>query len=109
MYDEFSEKQYPDTTLPLSKVPAKGVLANKKFHVDKREPWGKEIDDLVHDTLSIYFFAEHTFQDSSWEVVSSEYSVLLRYDLSLNDLERINYIIPYPSNETMKGIRMFVD
>lgn len=106
-YDKFSEIQYPDTTLPIQKPDATILGIGAKFYIDKREPWSNEINELPADTLSIFFFDKTVFEDSSWTEITNNYLVLKRYDLSLQDLERLNFNVPYPPDETMEGIQMY--
>ena len=54
-----------------------------------------------------YLFSRDTLETVSWEEVVKEYKVLARYDLTLEDLERLNWTIYYPPNEKMKGIKMY--
>lgn len=106
-YDKFSEIQYPDTTLPAQKPNVIILGPDGKFFIDKREPWSEEINDLAADTLSIFFFEKTSFEDSSWTKIRDNYMVLRRYDLSLQDLERIDFDVTYPPDETMEGIQMY--
>ena len=63
--------------------------------------------DLPDKVLMIYFFSYDTIAIVSWEEVVKEYKVLARYDLTLEDLERLNWTIYYPPNEKMKEIKMY--
>ena len=106
-YDEFSEIQYPDTILP-STNPGPTILGSgARFYIRDRKPWPELINELSSDTLSIFFFADNIYEDSSWSAISNQYLILKRYDLSIDDLERINFKVPYPPDETMEGIQMY--
>ena len=39
--------------------------------------------------------------------VRKGYKVLARYDLSLEDLERLNFELSYPPDNRMQGIKMY--
>jgi len=41
------------------------------------------------------------------ETIREEYKVLKRYDLSIEDIQLLNYEIPYPPTEVMRGMRMY--
>lgn len=106
-YDKFSEIQYPDTTLPASKPHAVLLGPGANFFMDKREPWSEEINELSADTLTLVFFDKFVYEDSSWADIKNHYLVIKRYDLSLQDLERLDFDVPYPPNETMEGMQMY--
>jgi len=106
-YDEFSEIQYPDTVLPSTNPGPTKLGSGARFYIRDREPWAELINELSSDTLSIFFFADNTYEDSSWSAISNQYLILKRYDLSIEDLERINFKVPYPPDETMEGIQMY--
>lgn len=59
------------------------------------------------DTVSIYFFEAETADNIPWENIKKEYKVLKRYDLSLRDIQLLNYEIPYPPTSVMKDMRMY--
>jgi hypothetical protein len=48
------------------------------------------------DTLSVYIFDAQVLETTPWDTVKANYLVLKRYDLSLDDLNRLNWIITYP-------------
>jgi hypothetical protein len=48
-------------------------------------------------TLMIYVFDAKVLEENSWETVKTNYIVLKRYDLSLADLESLNWSIIYES------------
>ncbi|NEN25809.1 hypothetical protein G3O08_20170 [Cryomorpha ignava] len=106
-YDKFSEIQYPDTTLPIQKPNATILGHGAKFFIDKREPWSEEIDELPADTISFFFFDKAVFEDSLWTEIKNDYLILKRYDLSLQDLENLDFNIPYPPVETMEGMQIY--
>lgn len=106
-YDKFSEAQYPDTTLPNQKPNAILLGPDAMFYIDKREPWAEEFNELPAETLSVFFFDKTVYEDSSWADIKNGYMVLKRYDLSLQDLERLDFDVPYPPNETMEGMQIF--
>lgn len=48
------------------------------------------------DTLAFYVFDAQVIETTPWDTVKAKYLVLKRYDLSLDDLQRMNWIITYP-------------
>jgi hypothetical protein len=48
------------------------------------------------DTLSVFIFSKYVLMNYQWDIVKSKYMILKRYDLGLNDLEKLNWIVTYP-------------
>lgn len=48
------------------------------------------------DTLAFYVFDAKVLETTSWDTIKSKYLVLKRYDLSFDDLEKLNWTITYP-------------
>jgi hypothetical protein len=59
------------------------------------------------EILYIYIFDAAVIKNTSWEVVARDYLVLKRYDLTLKDLQRLNWKIAYPPTEAMKDIKQY--
>jgi hypothetical protein len=57
--------------------------------------------------LSIYVFDAEVVENTPWEVVARDYLVLKRYDLTLDDLQRLNWTVTYPPTEVMKDVKQF--
>lgn len=87
---------YPDSlpetndeiTYDISEVNKPGFLSGIK--------WSKLFRELPHDTLSVFIFHTDTLKNNSWEEVRDHYKILKRYDLSLQDLEKMHFKIVYP-------------
>ncbi|MCR4773506.1 MAG: hypothetical protein K5854_04030 [Prevotella sp.] len=62
---------------------------------------------LPKDTLSVFIISCDTLNKYGYDVVAKENRILVRYDLSIPDLERMNYNIPYPPALWMKETKMF--
>jgi hypothetical protein len=58
--------------------------------------WEKFFQELPKDTLSVFIFHTDTLNKYSWEEVRDGYMILKRYDLSLDDLKRMNWTVIYP-------------
>ena len=48
------------------------------------------------DTLSVFIFDAQVLESTPWDTVKAKYLVLSRFDLSLDDLNKLNWIITYP-------------
>lgn len=87
---------YPDTTLPIKKPSLTYIEANDYNYLINRFKWEEEIPKLLKDTLSIYFFNADTINAYGWDKIQSNYKVMRRYDLSVQDLQKTNWIVTYP-------------
>lgn len=58
--------------------------------------WKKFFNSLPKDTLSVFIFHTDTLLKYNWDEVRNGYKILSRYDLSLDDLKKINFTIKYP-------------
>ena len=59
------------------------------------------------DTVFVYIFDAELIENTPWEVIARDYLVLKRYDLTLEDLNSLNWNIPYPPDERMKNMKMW--
>ena len=107
--------QYPDTSTFVG-IPSPElnpnftkVLPNES---NTQVLWNRDclevgIKELIpSDTMMIYVFNARALEENSWETVKSKHLVLKRYDLSLGDLQKANWIISYPPSEVMKDMKM---
>ncbi len=100
-----SSYEYPDT-LSFVGVPNPALdFSNTKVlpkETNTNALWGRDcielaFKDLIRsDTLMVYVFDAQILDSVSWDDVISEYMVLKRYDLSLDDLKQSDFTITYP-------------
>ena len=100
---------YPDTLLPLTLTPPlpkarKGYSGYTDCHCTEEEL----IDNLPADTLSIYIFHPDTLMEYTWKEIIEDYNILKRYDVSLEDLQRLNFTVTYPPTQEMSDIKMWL-
>ena len=100
-----SSSQYPDTSTfagipnPALNPNFTKVLPNES---NTQVLWGRDCIELAFkdlipsDTMMIYVFDAKVLEGNTWETVKSNYLVLKRYDLSLQDLESMKWEITYP-------------
>lgn len=104
---------YPDTSLygqgvvPTSSTITYQVKAGETAKLSINCCWEDLIEDLSSDTLMIFIYDTDTLDRFPWEEVQSDYKILQRYDLSLGDLERLNFTVTYPPDATMVGVKMW--
>lgn len=87
-YPESLPKNNNYVVYDMSKVLEPGY----ESHLD----WEKFFRTLPKDTLSIFIFHTDTLNKYTWSEVRNRYKILKRYDLSLDDLERMNFKVTYP-------------
>lgn len=89
----YSSYKYPDTSLSESKPLLQMIRPESYTRLDSKDKWE---DVLPKDTIIVFIFSKDTVDAYSWEDVRTEYNVLKRYDLSISDLEAMNWTIIYP-------------
>ncbi len=89
-YDSYS---YPDTLISFDKPLLQTVTPQSYTKLISKKEW-KEV--LPKDTISIYILSKDTVNKYSWDKIRSDYNILKRYDLSLDDLEKQNWTVTYP-------------
>lgn len=100
------ESAYPDTLIIENKFAWATTPGNSiSFAVSK--PWEEVLEKLPKDTLSIFIFDSDTLENNSWDTIKGEYKILKRYDLSIENIQLLNYDIPYPPTEVMKDMKMY--
>ena len=88
---------YPDTLLPNSQPHLDLIKPNTHIKLVSSRKWEDRINNLIpSDTLSIYLFDADTVNICGWEEVAKDYKILKRYDLSVDDLVRMNWTVTYP-------------
>lgn len=94
----------PDTSL-IDSISLKPVIQSGKS-VDL---WARsvEISKVIEDSLLIYLFHIDTLKNNTWSDVRDGYKILKRYDLSLEDLEYLDYKLSYPPDAKMSGVKMY--
>ncbi|MDP3461205.1 MAG: hypothetical protein Q8S18_00280 [Bacteroidales bacterium] len=98
-------RSYPDTSLLIentlwvvfSDPNAQIVKSHSKMSSisnDSKETWFKA--NFSNDTMMVFVFDSYVMTNLPWEQVKNEYLVLKRYNLSLDDLNRISWTLTYP-------------
>ena len=100
---------YPDTLLPVIK-PVSFVPINKEMHTSFGDLGYQEdhlFASLPADTLSIFIFDYDIIERYDWQTIRDNYTILVRYDFSQKDLQKLKWCIYYPPTEEMKDMKMF--
>lgn len=103
------ESTYPDTLLPEEKpsIHLELLNPNEENIVYSLGVSFDEWFDNEYDKISIYVFSKDTLDKYNWEEIRENYRLLIRYDLSYNDIKKLNYSIPFPPTEVMKNMQMY--
>lgn len=64
--------------------------------VSLSEGFIKFLTDKPEEVLMLYLFSRDTIEQVPWERIRDEYLVLRRYDLTLEDLEALDWTVEYP-------------
>jgi len=96
---------YPDTVLPEKNFEGYPYEINNEAHF--RSQYSDDQFFLPSDTLSIFFFDPDTLKKYDWQIIREEYKILVRYDFSQKDLQRLKWCIYYPPTEEMKDMKMY--
>lgn len=64
-------------------------------------------DTVGYDTLMVFVFNEDTLNRYGLEYARKNYLVQQRYDLSLDDVKRLNWQLFFPPTEAMRDIKMW--
>ncbi len=91
-YESYS---FPDTSIDVTKPRLKMVYPSRYSFLDSKKDWD-EVLVPPNDTISIFILSKDTVDSYSWDKIRSDYNVLKRYDLSLDDLEKQNWTVAYP-------------
>ena len=108
---------YPDTTICFTIRPGIGLDGGSGWYYipaketttagrpnSHMERW---FSAFPQDTMSIFIFDEETVNHNSWKIIAEEYLVLQRYDLSIEDIKKLNYNIYYPPTPEMQDMHMY--
>jgi hypothetical protein len=106
--EAYNNTLYPDTTLSPSEH---GLVVNK-YKSDMWTIFGpSDIKGAYNyadaDTICFFVIDNDTITKYGWEDVRTNYRILVRYDISLNDMERLRSTVVYPPDSTMKDIKMW--
>lgn len=102
---------YPDTT--LSEILA-GSMQNtppgRNAYYDHHGTGS--LAELLESTpeglITVYLFHPDTLAIYSDQEIMDDYKVLARYDLSLTNLETLDFFVPYPPSEVMDSMQVYL-
>jgi len=83
---------YPDTSIVSKKPRLDMAYPNDYSHIDSKKKWE---DVLPNNIISIFILSKDTVDTYNWENIRSDYNILRRYDLSIEQLESMNWTVTY--------------
>jgi hypothetical protein len=98
IYADFYQS-YPDTTLSSNSHFDGEILKarpNDTITLIRGGSWENAFSSDITEKLMVYVFDAEIIEDTPWDTVKANYMVLKRYDLSLQELEKMNWTISYP-------------
>jgi hypothetical protein len=57
---------------------------------------GEFTDEIPSGRLEIFIFDLGVLRNNSWDTIAKNYLILKRYDLTLDSLKKMNWLIQYP-------------
>jgi hypothetical protein len=95
---------YPDTAVDTSvyippgstRTPSEVIYPGQTNTVIAIASLQGYFSTIPSDTLEIFIYDAKLVQRTSWDSVVAKYLVLKRYDLTLQEIEKMNGIVTYP-------------
>ena len=93
---------YNDSEIPLKIYgESSGLMADE----DTGNEWISAMAPT--DTLRLFYFHSDSIAHLGWNKIRDDYMVLVRYDLSQEDIYNLDSEIHYPPTDAMKDIHMY--
>lgn len=99
IYAEYSMSPI-DTLLPFTQSPFNHspdkAAPNGTITLIRGGSWEGAFDEVVNQKLIIFIFDAAVADSVPWETIKKDYLILKRYDLTLKDLDSLNFEVIYP-------------
>ena len=91
---------YPDTSLiftisPFNHNPDKAA-PGETISIVRGGSWEEAFNENIHQKLIIFIFDAAIADSTPWETIKKNYLILKRYDLTLKDIDSLNFKVIYP-------------
>ena len=91
-------------SLPNKEIPSTSPTSNvQKYKCNANDyksfgtySWSQLINNLPSKKIRLFIFHADTVETVDWEKIRKEYKVLKWYDLSVEDLEKMDWTVEYP-------------
>jgi hypothetical protein len=99
IYAEYTMSQIdtllPYTDSPFNHSPDK-TTPNGTITLGRGGSWEDAFNEDTTQKLRIFIFNASIVDNTPWDTIKKNYMILKRYDLSLDDLNKMNWTITYP-------------
>lgn len=90
---------FPDTT--INNVPyfyhnTGKAMPNGTITLVRGGTWENAFKDDIHQKLIIFIFNATIVDNTPWDTIRKKYLILKRYELTLKDLDSLNFNVTYP-------------
>jgi hypothetical protein len=92
-------QSYPDTTLAANSKFGnfdKKVNPNGTITLGRGGTWERAFKEDIQQKILVFIFDASIVENTPWDTIRSKYLVLKRYDLTLKDLDSLNFKAAYP-------------
>jgi hypothetical protein len=80
---------------PFNHSPDKAT-PNRTISLGRGGSWENAFNEVANQKLRIFIFDASIVDNTPWDTIKKNYMILKRYDLSLDDLDNMNWTITYP-------------
>ena len=87
---------YPDTIIPDQYNSVSSIRAKDYTPLDSKQEWSTEFAKTKAGKLSFFFFNPDTITNYGWEKVRSDYKILKRKEVTLQDVQNNQWTVTYP-------------
>lgn len=94
--DKYGLFSYPDTMLTTNKPSLLSVSPNDYNNLRSSIKWEEIVKEQPEGRLSIYFFNSDTLNSYNWAQIKDGNRVMKRIDLSVEELDKMNWTVTYP-------------
>ena len=98
IYADFYQS-YPDTILSMHSHfdnSANKAVPNGIVTLVRGGTWETAFKGNIQQKLMIFIFDAATVDNTPWDTIRKNYLILKRYDLSLKELDSLNFKVTYP-------------
>ena len=94
--EDFTVGHFPDTLLPIEKpIGLQPIVANGSSGKYVDPNWPLIYSELPEGKFSIYVFSKEEVDNSDWEQIQTNYSILKRIDFTFEELKNSDYTLIY--------------
>ena len=117
---EYNPSAYPDTILPCDRqvgfppkyisevLKERSISPHKPIHIiSTYNQESSHEKKLYFDTLSVFILSFDTLKKYGYEDVRVHNRIMVRYDLSYDEVRDMNWTFYYPPREFMKDMKMY--